>query len=775
MTRAHQIISAALSATTYDSAIAVAKLIEADIGIAYQRPVGDRINNYGIMTSSGGSYEYKAIEPITNMQDSILERLAAGKFGELSKVPFATPEQAAHDLLGAFNYRQQADRATVTFEESDPPTRSSKRMTILYRDTGCGIEPAQISKTIFALGSSHKSRTPWQQGAFGLGGASTYRNAHAVVLVTRRAPEMNPDEDRIAVAVVLWEATGKGQMAYYLTTTDWHDGDNRDAGPWSAAADEYPGFEPGTHLALVSYGVEGFHLSRSGDERTFDMLLNTRLFEPVVPIRFTNNTLRGRNEYLRGLRHRLDDNPSKDRLTDVEDMLYAFGGRTYKLPVHYWVFPTGDAGHRRRFVARRHSLMFTSNGQVHHHWNAQDFRWRVKSLNKLDERILVVVETDALPIELRTTLFTPDRSEMIANEAALQLEDQVADFLSGWDKLVEINNQLVREAISRSSGSSSTLSAARRIAAAMKVRGFGLGGTGATGGGGGSKRGPRRKIETYPDPTTIEGPDLQIIEDGKVRYLPYMLNAHDDFLDSGRGELTFTCDHPDIDVAQHVALGRLRDGYLRVQLQVPEGADEGDFELAATLEGWHRAAGGTGSKLSYATKLRIVDESSAVMPGPGQDGGKQGAEEGSMVALLWAKPDTWPGLHNGIPGIVDDVAAADLAAAAEEYKPLASRGQEKIATIVLNEEYAPLRRYIASRAQAVKAETVDRASERYAVGTGVGLLILREHQQERSKAGHTVDEDDDLHARQAIARSVLTMMPDFDSLIREAGIEDSPV
>lgn len=165
MTKAHKIISRALTATTYDAAVAVAKMIEADIGTAYQRPVGDRVNNYGIMTSSGGSYEYKALEPITNMQDSVLERFAAAKFGDLASVPYKTPTEAAHDLLGSLNYQQQANRTTVSFEESDPPARSSKRLTIVYRDAGCGMEPADVSRTIFAVGSSHKSRTPWQQGA----------------------------------------------------------------------------------------------------------------------------------------------------------------------------------------------------------------------------------------------------------------------------------------------------------------------------------------------------------------------------------------------------------------------------------------------------------------------------------------------------------------------------------------------------------------------------------------------------------------------------------
>ncbi len=91
--------------------------------------------------------------------------------------------------------------------------------------------------------------------------------------------------------------------------------------------------------------------------------------------------------------------------------------------------------------------------------------------------------------------------------------------------------------------------------------------------------------------------------------------------------------------------------------------------------------------------------------------------------------------------------------------------------MVLNKEYAPLKAYIASRAKDVKEETINKSSDRYAVGAGVGLLILREHQEKKIKTGKTIDEGDELEARQAVARSVLTMMPDFDELIREAGIE----
>lgn len=766
-----KIIETALAASTTNEALALAKLIETHIGARYQRPVGDRFNNYGLMASSG-SYEYKALEPVTNQQDALLERYAAAKWGDLANVPYATPDEAARDLLGSLNYQQQADMVTVAFRESDPPTRSNKRLTVVYRDLGCGMEPAAIPRTIFALGSSHKTASSWHQGAYGIGGASTYRNASAVVLVSRRASEMKPAEDRISVAVVLWESHGKGQSAYYLVTSDWDV--NTNAEPWSAPASAYPEFEAGTHLALISYGVEGFHRARSGDERSFDVVLNTRLFEPIIPVRFTNDITRSKNEYLRGLSRRLINNPSPERLSDDEQLLYTHDGVSYKLPVRYHVFPTGDTGTRRRFVAKGHALIFTSNGQAHHHWSPADFRLRTK-FNKLYERIFVVVETENLPIEFRTALFTPDRSQLLANEAALQLEDQVANFLAGWHKLVDINNQLVRDAISSASSGRSTLDVGRRIATALKVKGFNLAGLGNSGGGGAIGSGgprPRKKVDTYPDPTTLEGPDRLVLEDGKVRYLEYMLNAVDDFLDSGRGALAFTSDHPDIDPVKHIVVGRLRDGYVRVQLQVPEGAAEGECKLTADLKDWHQSSGGIGASMSYTTAVTIVDE---IPPkgGGGSGAGGKGAGEGGQVAVLWMTPEAYGnGWNNATPGSVDEIEAATLASSRPEYKELVKLGTQTVPTIVLNSSYAPFKGYIGVRAKELTSGGTDDAADRYAVGLGLGLLLLHEDLKKRETKSKTpVDPEHMLISQQAVARSVLLMMPSFDALAREVGIE----
>jgi hypothetical protein len=769
LSNARDIIKAAVEARTIDDAERVNQLIQADVGERFQRPVGDRWNNFGLMASSG-SYEYKALEPVTNMQDSELERLALIKYGDMLKVPYRTPGEAAQELLADSGYRDVADRITVTFSESDPPASTSKRLSITYRDRGCGLEPAYVPRSIFALGSRHKSKAIWQQGAFGIGGASTYRNAKAVILVTRRAPELNPEEDKITVAIVTWERQGKIMSASYLTTEDWDDDNNPAAEPWSTPASEFPDFDPGTHLTLISYDVEGFHRARSGDEKSFDTVSNTRLFEPVTPIRFTNEITRGKNEYLRGLGLRLETNRRPDRPEGKEHLPFNIDGETYHLPVKFYVFSApSDSGERRNFVARNHAVVFTSNGQVHHHWTPQEFRHKTK-LRKLYDRIFVVVKTDELPIELRTELFTPDRSSFLSSDNALRLEEQVAAFLSDWDALKQIDGELIREAVSRSSGSESAIDVARQISRALKVRGgFSVNGSGNSGGGRGGSvgtGGKRKTIELYPDPTTLEGPAETTAEDGSTKFIRYTLNARDDFMPA-RGELKVACDHPEIN-DREITLGELRNGYLRVSIAVPEGTDLGEYTLEASVTDWFRAGGGLGADLRFPTKLYIVDE--VLRPGPGRNrNGSGGSDQGELVGVIWSNTEEHTDWHNGVPGHVDQVPAATLADR-PEYSSLRALGDVEVPTIFLNEDYGPLKQYVGARARDLTQRGVDDVRHRYAVGTGLGLLYLDQRFTRRIDEGEHISDEVILDASQAIARSVLSTMPSYDNLLREVGI-----
>ena len=298
-------------------------------------------------------------------------------------------------------------------------------------------------------------------------------------------------------------------------------------------ASEYPEFEPGTYVALISYGVEGYHRSRGGgDERSFEAVLNTRLFVPVLPVKFTDTMLRARANNFAGLAKRLADNPRDDRPEGGEKFPFNIDGTTYHLAVRYYVFPKpGEKGERRSFVAHDHALVFTSNGQVHHHWNSAEFRNNTR-LRKLHKQAFVVVETDELPIQVRTSLFSPDRTGMVRRETALMLEEAVASFVGDWEPLKEINGEMVRDAIRSTGDSRSTIRIAHRISQALKVRGFAMSSAGKSGGGSGRSGGKSKTvpIDLYPDPTTLEGPASLAAEEGKTKWATDTVNAVDEFM-----------------------------------------------------------------------------------------------------------------------------------------------------------------------------------------------------------------------------------------------------
>ncbi len=764
-----QIVDAAVNAATLHDTERVQDMIAQAVGGRHQRPLGDRWGNLGLITA-GGSFDHKVIENVTNMQDAVLELLALRKFGELSRVPYHTPEEAARDLLGNGDPRPVADRVTVEFRESNPPARQTKRLTVVCRDLGCGMTPSSVPSTIFALGSTHKEGLNWLQGAFGLGGETTFRNAKAIILVTRRVPELllAGEEDRITVAVLLWERHGKTMSAYYLVTRSW-EGPGDAVEPYSVLAAEYPDFQPGTHLTLVSYGVEGFHRARLGDERSFDTVLNTRLFEPMTPVRFTNTITRpDRREYLRGLRRRLEDNPRADRRGGEEVLPYNFNGTTYHLPIRYQLFSKrGEEGDRRRFVAYDHAVMFTSNGQVHYHWTPQEFKYKT-NLKKLYDRILVVVETDELPIEVRTSLFTPDRSQLVRDDPAIRLEEQVAGFLNEWSELAAINNELIEEAVRGAPDQRTTFNIARQISRALKARGFSLAGAGGTAGGlgGGRVVVPKVKIDLYPDPTTLEGPEHVLCEAGKTRFITFICNAEDDFIPR-RGRLRAVCDHPEI-TDREITVGRLRSGRVRVSVAVPVDAELGVYKLEVSITDWVRSSGGLGHPLRWITKFETVEER-PVRRGGGTSG-TGGAGEGPLVALIWSNPNQEDGWDTTTVGEVEAVPASTLARRSD-YAELAPLGDAPVQTLFLNEEFRPLKDYVGGRARDLTDEGVDRVKERYAVGTGVGLLLLEEDVDRRRRADEAVSEEWIQSSQRAVARGVLSIMPAFDELAREAGLE----
>lgn len=424
----------------------------------------------------------------------------------------------------------------------------------------------------------------------------------------------------------------------------------------------------------------------------------------------------------------------------------------------------------RNFIAQGHSALLLANGQAHKHWDRQELRNRADRLTKLYDRILVVAYLDEIPVDQRTSqLFSPDRVDLVASPDAKRLQDSIAAMLNSWGELRELNNELVRKAIQDRGSDRSTLEMAKKIQAQLAFRG----GVSLTGPNKGDNPPPKRKwadADLWPDPTTLEGPDKVRAIPGKTRFLHFQINARDEFFSSGRGSLELTCDHPRIGSSELVAGGELHGGMIRASLLVPDDVKLGDAAtITARVRNWMKAAGGLGDDLEWTCQLEIVDGTRRQAKSKSKTN-KGGAGKGSQVAVLWRKNNDREGWTGGVPGEIEMVEASVLAAERVEYKHLTALGSEPVPTVVLNVDYSPLKRYEVERTKKHNKSTLDQARDRYGVGVGVGLLVLEERYRKLEKEGKKRPTDT-LAEGQAVARAALALMPDFDLLIREAGLE----
>ena len=736
----------------------------------YERPVGDRWGNRGLFTAAGGNFDHKLTELITNMLDSLLLRRAVEAYGDdvldndESAELFDTPAEAVRELFGTEGTPGGPGRAWVELRSAGSDRKRER--TIVFRDLGIGMQPNEIADSLLRVGSSRKDGVIWLMGAFGRGGLTVLPNAHGWVVLTRSALAA---DSGVVLTVVRWQRVGnrQTQTALYRVVSPWqHDGDRAD--PLVIPAEVCPDFDCGTRIAVVGFRAEGIGVSRLGDERSLDTIVDTRLFEPPLPIHLTAPALgeRGaRLTQLRGLSRRFIDNPRSDRTEGSEQLPFGYEGRTYQLPVRFYLFAaSGDAGTRRRFVARNHAVLLNSNGQVHAHWTPAEFRYRTR-LNKLADRILVVLDTDPLPLELRTSLFTADRTDLLRNPHAVRIEDALIAFLNEWDELEEANNEMIRDSIRRSNRDRSTADLSERIAKAAEARRW----RATSNRNGGRNRRPARPLELLDDPTTLRGPQSRRLERGKTHGIYFSLNARDGFVPT-RAQCRATTTHLDIDPNEDLTVGELRKGRLRVLMAVPVDADLTTAVLTLRVEPWLSAQGGLRGALEAETRFEIVDEYDRPKPPTAEPENGRRASRAMPIATVWTTHENEPDWGANTPGEAELVQASTFVELGDDYKRYANIDEDGL-LLKLNEEFTPLKAYTSMRARDIGDEGVSRLKNRYALGLGVYMVVADKYQRHASGSGHAPNEQSATNSRRAAAQAVLAMLPEFDALIAEAGLD----
>ena len=145
MSAAREIIEAALAARTLADAEKVDEMLAAAVGRRYERPVGDRVNNFGLDDD-----EWFVRLQADRERDEHAGRAARARRGRAIRRLDARPlpDTTRGGALTCFAGLTEAElgrRVSVEFFEADEPARKSKRLTAVFRDQGCGIEPSYVA------------------------------------------------------------------------------------------------------------------------------------------------------------------------------------------------------------------------------------------------------------------------------------------------------------------------------------------------------------------------------------------------------------------------------------------------------------------------------------------------------------------------------------------------------------------------------------------------------------------------------------------------------
>lgn len=596
----------------------------------------------------------------------------------------------------------------------------------------------------------------------------------ATVIVTRKQPDLlGPGEtDRVSVAVVREDDAPDVGLPYYRYLV------GADTYPFSVPAQAASDFEPGTLVIHVNYLAGKMGTTGWMYEDSIYANAETLLFRPTLPYSLhdarsgaANRRPEGRQKpsSLSGLAQRLERSRGDGLVTRSNWSTIPVVG-VGDVRLRWWLFASPD--NRRKRAAKGYSVLFTSNGQVHHTWDHLRFQYLVEGRRRVAVRIIAEVDCDAVDLKMRAKLFDSFRTQVRKGPEGRALEDSVADALGGDADLEEHESEFTRQFLQSSSQQVSE-AFRRRLNKAIKLKIPGLRPLGRSGGKVRPPK-PRPTVELYDEPTTFTGPEKMTVLVGGRGSTYLEINAIDGFVPS-RGQLE-TVAEPDSPGFQF-GVGDLRRGRLRLSMLAPDGAVAGVYAVELALV-WERTVGGT-ARLEWTVKVNVVTELSERKP----KGKKPKKASAGDVAFIWSSPseqETWTA---EVAGELQEIKGSDLA---ERYPKLYSdlrHVTDNVPTIVLNEEFKDYAAYRSSVLPRLGDKQMDERKDRYGLALGVTVANLfakernlrkRKEAAEASGTGTTavatpMTDEQLLRALSEAGRGVLALMPDFDALLGDLG------
>ena len=438
---------------------------------SYWRPVGDQLSNAGPIEASPDEIN-PLVERVVNGMEAVIElKWREATTTQEPKSPneaieklFGFPGGKARVLSSDFAQRQ-ADQVELIMRG----TRNQP--TVVVRDKGIGIHPADFPSTIVSLGQSTKGQRPYLVGMYGQGGSSAFeKSAYTVIVSRRHINHLDGQDDLAGWTIVRRQLATRVHRYSYLTSPD-----GNQSVPWFLGSiAEQVGLQFGTQVAHINYRELGPFSEQRVTNRAW-YTLNFRLFDPLIPwtLREERSQMPNESRTMRGVPYRIGELPETTGggLPPAENsgntsvrhhVLFEYPDETFgKIKVEWWVLQdeaVGDGRRRanhaqsvdpyrdpqRRYARRR--VAITRGGQTHAALTTRVFE--LERLRQVARSIIVQVDTDDLSFEAGASFFASNRADLKSEtEAAVERAIRAAietyrDDLRAIDR--ERQNEMVR-------------------------------------------------------------------------------------------------------------------------------------------------------------------------------------------------------------------------------------------------------------------------------------------------------------------------------------------
>jgi hypothetical protein len=413
-----------------------------------ERPVGYRPNNRGtieVATDPGRS----VIERITNAVDALLE---LEHYTHQGGTDYRSPREAAEAWLGVdpkglgsmtLKRRQDlAHRIVVTVEPGGG--RESRIVTV--RDTGIGLDSAEIPRTILSLNESNKWQKHYLAGTFGQGGSSTFAFSELTLVASRRYRS-----NKISFTAVWYKdlPSNEYKSGHYVYVVE-------NQLPLIIPIEESDILVPqGTIVRHFGYDLTNYP-SPFG-ERSLYGAMNRLLFDPVSPVWYENK-VDGWNRGIYGSRTRLNsgsEDAEGGNKIELDHQMPLFSinlGDLGNIKFEYWVLPIPEKRNTvpvAAYVDQRKPIILSINGQNQSELSAVHIR-KDAELPYLRTRLVCHIDCNDLSSTAKRSLFASTREQAKEGQILARIRDEIIEALKSDDELVRLNREAKEKSLSDS-------------------------------------------------------------------------------------------------------------------------------------------------------------------------------------------------------------------------------------------------------------------------------------------------------------------------------------